>query len=973
LRKLSICFLQGRWGSLRRLKLTQEFETKKRQDHSYVNINLLGDLTSLTWSMGPFNFGRPKGELVRVQFVGLNLRDVLIGSGKLTPNIFGLSRLDKDYVIGSEYAGVSERSRRVMGMVVAGAAGTYVEADDILTWECPDKWTLQQAATVPVVYGVVYTAFFMVGQISGGKSVLIHAGCSDVGLAALRVATSYGLIVYTTVASAQEGEFLLKTFAALTPENIGSSQDTTFEDMVKLRTRGKGVDFVLNCLEADKLQASLRCVAKGGKFLEIGQSDMARDQSMGLGQFLRAISFHSIIIDTLLRAPAAEKHALRLIIERDLKSGIIVPLKATVFPAKQVEKALRFLTVGQSTGKVLLQIRERETDEPSLPVTVCQRVHCNPQFAYMVCGDLGSFGLNFLDWLVGRNCRKLCINTKNVTSASYLNYRLRIWRSYGVEIVTCSANVATKIGCKTMVADATKLGPIGGIFNLPTSHSDAEFAQLDHKVLEECVARKITTTKLLEEISRKLCPQLQYFVVFTERDAASKSCDGLTNSVMEHIIERRHAQGLPAKVLQWNERVEQKGASCLKELDALITHDSPIVSSSVPDNWDENAEGSLIQAVMNVMSLKTVDLNKPLPELGMNPIMAAEIKQLLERELELFFTEDEIEKLTLGKIQKLTEDPEKMKLKMAKSETPMAVVELLKNLADRGISERSIVRLEMDNKSKRYSSSVLIVPGIEGVLTGVWDNLARSLAASVYVAQLKSATDEIPLSEINNQVACDVKLEVFRQTEFFYLIGYSFGAFATLEMARVLEATGMTGHVLLIDGAPEFLKKTSIRLLGDDYMADSLQSTLFMEIARVILPDASAADIKTILATPQWTERVDCIVQLARKQNRFSELYIRHVVATIFNRIRIALNIDLKNFEPIKSPIMLVRPNVMSLADIDEHYGLAQCTQGEVITKFIEGNHVTMLENPELALIINKFDPVTHSAMSFKKYIQSIN
>lgn len=46
-------------------------------------------------------------------------------------------------------------------------------------------------------------------------------------------------------------------------------------------TNGRGVDLVLNSLAEDKLQASVRCLAEGGRFLEIGKLDLLKDNTLG--------------------------------------------------------------------------------------------------------------------------------------------------------------------------------------------------------------------------------------------------------------------------------------------------------------------------------------------------------------------------------------------------------------------------------------------------------------------------------------------------------------------------------------------------------------------------------------------------------------------------------------------------------------------------------------------------------------------
>lgn len=102
-----------------------------------------------------------------------------------------------------------------MGMVPSGSMGTLIQPYDALTWNVPSQWSLQEAATVPVVYVTVYCAFFTGKAISAGKSILIHAGSGGVGLAAIRVALAYNLEVFTTVSNSTKKQYILDLFPKL--------------------------------------------------------------------------------------------------------------------------------------------------------------------------------------------------------------------------------------------------------------------------------------------------------------------------------------------------------------------------------------------------------------------------------------------------------------------------------------------------------------------------------------------------------------------------------------------------------------------------------------------------------------------------------------------------------------------------------------------------------------------------------------
>ena len=81
------------------------------------------------------------------------------------------------------------------------ALATTVSAQKDYLWSVPDSWSLEQAATVPVVYSTAYYALVVRGRIKVGNKVLIHSGSGGVGQAAIAIALHYGCDVYTTVSS----------------------------------------------------------------------------------------------------------------------------------------------------------------------------------------------------------------------------------------------------------------------------------------------------------------------------------------------------------------------------------------------------------------------------------------------------------------------------------------------------------------------------------------------------------------------------------------------------------------------------------------------------------------------------------------------------------------------------------------------------------------------------------------------------
>jgi fatty acid synthase len=200
--------------------------------------------------------------------------------------------------LGLDWSGVQSDGKRVAGFNYYGGLKSFINKSSVaIMWNVPDDWSLEDAATISLVYLTVYSVFFGQTDIREAKSILIHSGAGGVGQAALEIAFAYGLEVFTTVGSKEKRDFLLTRYPKLKPQNIGNSRDTSFVKMIALETKGEGVDLVLNSLSGDKLQASIKCLAKCGKFFEIGKFDMMSRTKIDMRHFAKDISFASMFLE----------------------------------------------------------------------------------------------------------------------------------------------------------------------------------------------------------------------------------------------------------------------------------------------------------------------------------------------------------------------------------------------------------------------------------------------------------------------------------------------------------------------------------------------------------------------------------------------------------------------------------------------------------------------------------------------------
>lgn len=101
---------------------------------------------------------------------------------------------------------------------------------------------------------------------------------------------------------------------------------------------------VLNSLAHEMLQASVRCLAQHGRFLEIGKVDLAQNSSLGMAHMLKNTTFHGILLDAVMDQSIGNREdwlEVAQLLDEGIKSGVVQPLNATTFGSDKAEEAFR--------------------------------------------------------------------------------------------------------------------------------------------------------------------------------------------------------------------------------------------------------------------------------------------------------------------------------------------------------------------------------------------------------------------------------------------------------------------------------------------------------------------------------------------------------------------------------------------------------------------------------------------------------
>ncbi|MGW6692126.1 MDR/SDR family oxidoreductase, partial [Streptomyces sp. NPDC054961] len=282
-----------------------------------------------------------------VRAAGLNFRDVLIALGMYP----GEAR------IGSEGAGIVlevapdvtdlKPGDRVMGLL-SGGVGPVSVTDRLLVTPIPEGWSYAQAAATPIVFLTAYYALRDLAAAEAGETLLVHAAAGGVGMAAVQLARHLGVEVFGT---ASLGKWHTLRTLGFDDDRLADSRTLEFEQRILAATDGRGVDIVLDSLAREFVDASLRLLPRGGRFLEMGKTDI-RDPEVVAAEHT-GVAYQAF--DLMEAGNERIQQMLRELVTL-FESGALRPLPVTEWDVRRSPEAFRFLGQARHVGKVVLTV-----------------------------------------------------------------------------------------------------------------------------------------------------------------------------------------------------------------------------------------------------------------------------------------------------------------------------------------------------------------------------------------------------------------------------------------------------------------------------------------------------------------------------------------------------------------------------------------------------------------------------------------
>lgn len=278
----------------------------------------------------------------------------------------------------------------------------------------------------------------------------------------------------------------------------------------------------------------------------------------------------------------------------------------------------------------------------SLKIKATAKSVFDPLKSYILVGGLGGLGLEVAYWMVTRGAKKIVLVSRSGIKNDYQYvFVKRIANALkcesDVQVAISTSDPSSVKGAQNLIAEASKLGPVGGLFHFATVLADAFIEDQTAAAFKKVCAPKMDALGYLDEVTRRECGQLDYFVAFSSQSSGrgfvGQNNYGYANSVMEHICENRKRDGLPGQAIQYgpigdvglwaqNDHVDltsigmvidtQRIPSCMEVLDRFLNLPHAIVSTIVrQDAAQQGGKGGGLDEKSNFYSLHILCSSQP--------------------------------------------------------------------------------------------------------------------------------------------------------------------------------------------------------------------------------------------------------------------------------------------------------------------------------------------------------------------------
>ncbi|MDT8912323.1 type I polyketide synthase [Amycolatopsis sp. PS_44_ISF1] len=459
-----------------------------------------------------------EGEVrIAVRAAGLNFRDVLIA----------LDMYPGEANLGSEGAGVVVETGpgvtafapgdAVLGMF-DGAFGPLAVADHRRVARIPRGWSFERAAAVPIVFLTAYYGLVDLAGLQAGEKVLVHAAAGGVGGAAVQLARHLGAEVFGTASPAKHAHL---AEAGLDPAHVANSRTADFETAF-----APGVDVVLNSLTGELLDASLRLLPGGGRFVEMGKADPREPGEV-------AAAHPGVVYQRFDLADASPERIAEMLatLVELFEAGVLAPPPVTVRDVGEAPEAFRVLSQAGVVGKIVLRIDPAFAEDETVLIT----------------GGTGTLATLLARHLVTES------GLRHVTLLSRRGGPVPEELAGLADVSVVACDVADEPALTAAIDGITSRHRLAGVVHAAGVLDDGIVESLTAEKLHAVLKPKVDGAWPLHRRTEHL--DLRLFVLFSSAAATfgnpGQGNYAAANAFLDGLAQHRHALGLPATSLAW--------------------------------------------------------------------------------------------------------------------------------------------------------------------------------------------------------------------------------------------------------------------------------------------------------------------------------------------------------------------------------------------------------------------------------------
>ncbi|XP_038155504.1 quinone oxidoreductase PIG3 isoform X2 [Cyprinodon tularosa] len=303
--------------------------------------------------------------LIKVHAAALNRADLLQRRGLYPPpagesDIIGLEVAGTVDTLGQRLKRNWKPDDRVMALLCGGGYAEYVSVSEELLMPVPNNLTFCQAAAVPEAWLTAFQLLVFIAQVKAGEVVLVHAGASGVGTAAVQLLRLFGAVPIVTAGS-QEKLQMAEELGAAAGFNY---KEECFMQGVHSFSGGKGANVILDCVGGSNWEKNLSSLAVDGRWVLYGTMGGRTVEGDLLGKLL---SKRGHLLCSLLRSRSLQYKAelIQAFEERVLpyfsgQAATLRPVIDSTFKMEDVAEAHRHMEANRNMGKIIINVTPSE-------------------------------------------------------------------------------------------------------------------------------------------------------------------------------------------------------------------------------------------------------------------------------------------------------------------------------------------------------------------------------------------------------------------------------------------------------------------------------------------------------------------------------------------------------------------------------------------------------------------------------------